>query len=206
MELPVIVHSGTGSQSSVTVSDQLFNSPFNEGLVHQVVTAYMAAGRAGTKAQKTRSQVRGGGIKPWKQKGTGNARAGSIRSPLWRGGGKVFAAVPRCYQQKINKKMYCRAMRSIFSELIRQGRLKIVDGFSLAEPRTKALLTKLKELELKNVLIVIDREDQNLCLAAGNIPHIHVSELNVMDPVSLVANEHVLMTVETLKKVEEKLL
>src|SRR5262245_25276761 len=135
MELPVISQTGSASTRQVQVSEDLFACPFNEGLVHQVVTAYMAAGRAGTKAQKTRSQVRGGGIKPWKQKGTGRARAGSIRSPIWRGGGKVFAAVPRCYQQKVNRKMYRQALRSIFSELIRQDRLKVIDQFVVETPK-----------------------------------------------------------------------
>jgi large subunit ribosomal protein L4 len=203
MELPVM--SQTGTSSHVQVAEELFDCPFNEGLVHQVVTAYMAGGRAGTKAQKTRSAVRGGGIKPWKQKGTGRARAGSIRSPLWRGGGKVFAATPRCYQQKINRRMYKQALRSIFSELVRQGRLKIVDHFTVDTPKTKDLVNKLQNFQVNKVFIVIGQEDINLCLAAGNIPHVEVKELNYMDPVSLVAYEHVLVTVETLKKIEEKL-
>jgi len=203
MELPVFTQ--TGAPSSVQVSDELFGYPFNEGLVHQVVTAYMAGGRAGTKAQKTRRQVRGGGIKPWRQKGTGRARAGSIRSPLWRGGGKIFAATPRSYQQKVNRRMYRLAMRSIFSELVRQDRLKIVDQFTVDTPKTKLLVNKLQGLNVKKALIITDREDQNLWLAAGNIPHVEVSELNYMDPVSLVAHEHVLVTVEVLKKIEERL-
>jgi large subunit ribosomal protein L4 len=205
MELPVITQTGAPAKASVQVSEELFGCPFNEGLVHQVVTAYMAAGRAGTKAQKTRSEVRGGGIKPWKQKGTGRARAGSIRSPLWRGGGKVFAAVPRCYQQKVNRKMYRQALRAIFSELIRQERLKIVDQFTVETPKTKDLVSKLQGLQVKKVLILTDSEDQNLLLASGNIPHVNISELNYIDPVRLVASEHVLVTVETLKKIEEKL-
>ncbi len=206
MELSVLTQNGESSTKTVQVSDQLFDTPFNEGLVHQVVTAYMAAGRAGTKAQKTRRQVRGGGIKPWKQKGTGRARAGSIRSPLWRGGGKVFAAVPRSYQQKVNRKMYRSAMRAIFSELVRQDRLKIVDQFTIEKPKTKELVQKLQTLQIKHVLIIIDGDDQNLLLAAGNIPRVTISELAYMDPVSLVAYEHVLVTVDTLKKIEEKLL
>jgi len=206
MELPVITQTGAQSKQSVQVSEELFACPFNEGLVHQVVTAYMAAGRAGTKAQKTRSQVRGGGIKPWKQKGTGRARVGSIRSPLWRGGGKVFAAVPRCYQQKINRKMYRQALRSIFSELVRQDRLKIVDHLKIETPKTKDLVNKLNGLKVQKALIIADGEDQNLWLAAGNIPHVNVSELSYMDPVSLVACEHVIITVDVLKKIEEKLL
>ena len=205
MELPVITQTGAPANTGVQVSEELFGCPFNEGLVHQVVTAYMAAGRAGTKAQKTRSEVRGGGIKPWKQKGTGRARAGSIRSPLWRGGGKVFAAVPRCYQQKVNRKMYRQALRAIFSELIRQERLKVVDQFTVDTPKTKDLVSKLNGLQVKKVLIVMDNENQNLLLASGNIPYVNISELNYLDPVSLVASEHVLVTVETLKKIEEKL-
>jgi large subunit ribosomal protein L4 len=205
MELPVLNQTGAKSSSSVQVSEELFNCPFNEGLVHQVVTAYMAASRAGTKAQKTRSQVRGGGIKPWKQKGTGRARAGSIRSPLWRGGGKVFAASPRCYQQKINRKMYRQALRAIFSELLRQDRLKIVNEFTLDRPKTKDLVNKLQSLQIKKVLIITQIADDNLLLAAGNIPHVNINELNYMDPVSLVAFDHVLVTVDTLKKIEEVL-
>lgn len=205
MELSVITQTGAPAKANVQVPEELFACPFNEGLVHQVVTAYMAGGRAGTKAQKTRSQVRGGGIKPWKQKGTGRARAGSIRSPLWRGGGKVFAATPRCYQQKVNRKMYRQALRSIFSELIRQERLKVVDQFTVESPKTKELVAKLQGLNVRKALILTDRDDANLWLAAGNIPHIVVSELNYLDPVSLVAHEHVLVTVDTLKKIEESL-
>lgn len=205
MELPVMTQTGAPSKSSVQVSEELFSCPFNEGLVHQVVTAYMAGGRAGTKAQKTRSAVRGGGIKPWKQKGTGRARAGSIRSPLWRGGGKVFAASPRSYQQKVNRKMYRQALRSIFSELIRQERLVVVDQFTVDTHRTKDLISKLSDLKVKKVLIIIDQDDENLLLASGNVPHVNISELNYVDPVSLIASEHVLVTVDMLKKLEEKL-
>lgn len=205
MELSVLTQTGTPAAANVQVAEELFACPFNEGLVHQVVTAYMAGGRAGSKAQKTRSQVRGGGIKPWKQKGTGRARAGSIRSPLWRGGGKVFAATPRSYQQKVNRKMYRQALRSIFSELIRQERLKIVDQFTIETPKTKELVAKLQGLNVRKTLIITDRDDANLWLAAGNIPHVAISELSYMDPVSLVAYEHVLVTVDTLKKIEESL-
>ncbi len=205
MELPIIKQSGELSPSKLNVSDQLFTCPFNEGLVHQVVTAYMAKARAGTKAQKNRKLIRGGGIKPWKQKGTGRARAGSIRSPLWRGGAKTFAATPRCYAQKINKKMYRSALRAIFSELIRQGRLKIVDQFVIEQPKTKMLVGKLTQLELTKVLIIIDNDDQNLYLAAGNIPKVEINVLGNINPVSLVAYDHVLLTADTLKKIEEKL-
>ncbi len=205
MELAVMSQTGESSVRKVEVSDQLFTCPFNEGLVHQVVTAYLATGRAGTKAQKNRSAVRGGGIKPWKQKGTGRARAGSIRSPLWRGGGRTFAAQPRCYQQKVNRKMYRSALRSIFSELIRQDRLKIVEQFELPSHKTKDLINKLKSLQLSHLLIIVDGENANLTLASGNIPKVNISELSCIDPVSLVAHENVLITVDTLKKIEEKL-
>lgn len=205
MQLPVITQMGEPSKSDVNVAEELFSCPFNESLVHQVITAYLAGGRAGTKAQKTRSAVRGGGIKPFKQKGTGRARAGSIRSPLWRGGGKVFAATPRCYQQKVNRKMYRQALRAIFSELIRQERFTIVDEFTVNTPKTKDLVSKLKNLNLDNVLIITDSEDHNLLLASGNVPDIRISDLNYIDPVSLVASDHVLLTVEMLKKLEEKL-
>ncbi len=205
MELPVITQSGAPSKTGVNVSEDLFSCPFNEALVHQVITAYLAAARAGTKAQKTRSEVRGGGIKPWKQKGTGRARAGSIRSPLWRGGGKVFAASTRSYQQKVNRKMYRQALRAIFSELIRQERFTIVDEFTVSTPKTKDLVTKLKNLNLKKVLIITDSEDPNLLLASGNVPYINISALNYVDPVSLIASDHVLLTIDMLKKLEEKL-
>lgn len=205
MELPIIKQSGEISPNKLQVSDQLFSCVFNEGLVHQVVTAYMAKGRAGTKAQKTRRQVRGGGIKPWKQKGTGRARAGSIRSPLWRGGGRAFAACPRSYAQKVNKKMYRSALCGIFSELIRQNRLKIVDQFVIEQPKTKALVEKLTQLDLTKVLIIVDNEDQNLYLAAGNIPKVEINILGNISPVSLVAYDQVLLTADTLKKIEESL-
>ncbi len=205
MELPIIKQGGEISPNKLQVSDQLFSCAFNEGLVHQVVTAYMAKGRAGTKAQKTRRQVRGGGIKPWKQKGTGRARAGSIRSPLWRGGGRAFAACPRSYAQKVNKKMYRSALCGIFSELIRQNRLKVVDQFVVEQPKTKALVEKLTRLDLAKVLIIVDNEDQNLYLAAGNIPKVEINILGNISPVSLVAYDHVLLTADTLKKIEESL-
>ncbi|MBS0349690.1 MAG: 50S ribosomal protein L4 [Proteobacteria bacterium] len=205
MQLAVLNSNGSAAASGVEVSDQLFGCSFNEGLVHQVVTAYMAAGRAGTKAQKTKSMVRGGGIKPWKQKGTGRARAGSIRSPLWRGGGKVFAAVPRSYEQKINRKMYRAALRAIFSELVRQNRLKVVEQFTVDSHKTKDLVQKLSKLDINKVFIIVDHEDQNLLMAAGNLPYVQISDLNYLDPVSLVAFENVLVTVDTLKKIEERL-
>lgn len=192
-----------GSSSKATVSDEVFGKEFNETLVHQAVVAYMAAGRAGTKAQKTRSEVRGGGAKPWRQKGTGRARAGTIRSPLWRSGGATFAAKPRDYGQKLNKKMYRAAMRSIFSELARQDRLVVVESFGVDSAKTKGLVEKLGALSLDNVLIVPEQADQNLYLAARNLPHVDVVEVGGVDPVSLVGFEKVLITVGALKQVEE---
>ncbi|BCO33006.1 50S ribosomal protein L4 [Thiohalobacter sp. COW1] len=191
--------------ASVSVSDKAFGRDFNEALIHQVVTAFMAGGRAGTKAQKSRSDVRGGGTKPWRQKGTGRARSGTIRSPLWAGGGKTFAARPRDYSQKVNKKMYRGAMASILSELLRQDRLVIVDDFSLAAPRTRDLVGKLKDMDLRDVLIVNDDADENLYLAARNLYNVGVCDSETADPVSLIGFEKVLMTVDTLKKFEERL-
>lgn len=190
---------------SVKVSDKTFGRDFNEALIHQVVTAVLAGARQGTKAQKTRSEVRGGGIKPWKQKGTGRARAGTIRSPLWRGGGKSFAAKNRDFSQKVNKKMYRGAMASILSELLRQERLIVVESFSLSAPKTKELVAKLKDLALDDVLIVHDDADENLYLAARNLYHVAVCDSVSVDPVSMVGFGQVLMTVDTLKKFEEKL-
>ena len=192
-----------GSSAKVTVSDEAFGKEFNETLVHQAVVAYMAGGRAGTKAQKTRSQVSGGGAKPFRQKGTGRARAGTIRSPLWRTGGKVFAAQPRDYSQKFNKKMYRAAMRAIFSELARQDRLVVVESFGVDAPKTKALADKLGALSLANVLIVSEAADANLYLAARNLSRVDVVEVGGLDPVSLVGFEKVLITVPALKQVEE---
>ncbi len=189
----------------IHVSDKVFGNQFNETLVHQVVTAYLAAGRAGTRAQKTRAQVSGGGIKPWRQKGTGRARAGTIRSPLWRGGGIIFAATPSDYRQKVNKKMYRSAMRSILAELARQQRLVIVEQFSVDAPKTKSLLAQLKTLELGQVLIVTEALDTNLYLASRNLYRVAVCGASQIDPVSLVKFEKVLMTVAALRKIEEKL-
>lgn len=191
--------------ASVSVSDKAFGRDFNEALIHQVVTAFMAGGRAGTKAQKSRSDVRGGGTKPWRQKGTGRARSGTIRSPLWAGGGKTFAARPRDYSQKVNKKMYRGAMASILSELLRQDRLVIVDDFTLAAPRTRDLVGKLRDMDLRDVLIVNDDADENLYLAARNLYNVGVCDSETADPVSLIGFEKVLMTVDTLKKFEERL-
>lgn len=201
MELQL--HSNTGGQS-ITLSDATFGREFNEALVHQVVTAYMAGGRAGTKAQKTRRQVRGGGRKPWAQKGSGQARAGSIRSPLWRGGGKTFAAVPRDFSQKVNRGMYQGAMRVILSELIRQQRVVVLPEFGVEAPKTKQLLDKLKSLGLSdNVLIVTEQVDEKLYLAARNLANVDVRDVTGLDPVSLVGYEKVLMTVPSIRRLEE---
>lgn len=193
------------SKKKLELADEVFGSEFNEALIHQVVTAYMAAGRAGTKAQKTRAQVRGGGVKPWRQKGTGRARAGTIRSPIWRKGGKVFAATPRSYKQKINKKMYKGALRSILSELIRQDRLILVDSFKINQPKTKDLLKQLNELNLKGELLIIaDIVDENLYLSARNLPHVILRDAatSTTDPLSLVRAEQVLMTEAAIKEIE----
>lgn len=190
---------------SVQLSDETFGQAFREALVHQVVTACLAGARAGTVGQKTRSEVRGGGAKPWRQKGTGRARSGTIRSPIFRGGGKVFAARPRDYSQKINRKMYRAAMRSILSELVRQDRLIAVDAFGVAAPKTRELAAKLGELGLDNVLIVTEEPDNNLYLAARNIPHVAVCDAGDADPVSLVGFEKVLITSAALKQIEERL-
>ena len=191
--------------SSMDVADAVFGQEFNETLVHQVVVAYMAAGRAGTASQKNRSAVRGGGIKPWRQKGTGRARSGTIRSPLWRGGGKTFAATTRDYSQKVNKKAYRAAIRSILSELLRQDRLVVVEDFAVAAPKTSELLGKLGAMDLDRVLIVHQDPDENLYLAARNLPHVDVVDTAIVDPVSLVGFEKVLMTAAALRQFEEKL-
>ena len=190
---------------SVKVSDETFGQEFKESLIHQVVTACLAGTRAGTAQQKSRSQVRGGGIKPWRQKGTGRARSGTIRSPIWVGGGTTFAARPRDYTQKINRKMYRAAMRSILSELVRQDRLVVIDTFGVDAPKTKQLAGKLAELGLANVLIVTDVADDNLYLAARNLPKVAVCDVASADPVSLVGFDKVLMTKGAVEKIEERL-
>ncbi len=194
-----------GANSSVEVSDLAFGKEFNETLVHQVVTAYLAGGRQGTKAQKNRSAVSGGGAKPWRQKGTGRARAGTSRSPIWRAGGVTFAAQPRDYSQKVNKKMYRAAMRCIFSELVRQERLVVVEEFAVESPKTKQFVAKLNELELDNALLITEDVEQNLYLASRNVPHVDIRDAAGVDPVSLVGFDKVLVTVAALKKIEEKL-
>lgn len=196
-----------GGGSAIQVSDNTFGREFNETLVHQVVVAYMAAGRAGTKAQKTRSAVSGGGAKPWRQKGSGRARAGTIRSPLWRGGGTTFAAVPRDYSQKVNKKVYKAAIRAILSELVRQDRLVVVESFGVDAPRTKELVGKLKDLGLAegSALIITEDPDENLFLAARNLHQVDVFDAATVDPVSLVKFDKVLVTVPAVRQFEENL-
>ncbi len=194
-----------GTNGNVDLADSSFAVAFNEPLVHQVVTAYLAGGRAGTKAQKNRSQVRGGGAKPWRQKGTGRARAGTTRSPIWTGGGRAFAARPRNFAQKVNRKMYRGAMRSVLSELLRQDRLLLTEEFGVSAPKTKELKLKLKKLDVDNVLIVVEGFDENLCLAARNLVHVDVLEAATVDPVSLVGHEKIVMTVAAAKLLEERL-
>jgi large subunit ribosomal protein L4 len=195
----------SGEGASVQVSDQVFGAEYRPALVHQVVTAYMAGARAGTKAQKNRSAVSGGGAKPYRQKGTGRARAGTTRSPLWRGGGKVFAAQPRDYSQKVNRKMYRGAVRSILSELARQSRLVVLPPLTLEAPKTARLAAKLRELDLDDALILVEDFDENLFLAARNLPRIEVMLAREADPVSLIAFEHVVATEGALRKLEERL-
>lgn len=191
--------------SEVQVSDTAFAREFNESLVHQVVVAYMAAGRAGTKRQLSKAEVRGGGKKPWRQKGTGSARAGSIRSPIWVGGGRAFAARPRDYSQKVNRKMYRAAMQVMFSELVRQDRLVVTDGFELEAPKTKLLVNKLKAFGIERALILVEAYDEKLTLAARNLPHVEVLPVSAVDPVSLARSEKVLATVGAVRMLEEKL-
>ncbi len=199
------VHALGGAGGSMQVSDAVFGADFKEALIHQVVTAYLAGARAGTKAQKTRSQVSGGGKKPWRQKGTGRARSGTTRSPIWRKGGVTFAAVPRSYDQKVNRKMYRGALRSILSELLRQDRLIVVDDFAVAEPKTKALLAKLGELGATDALIVVEQPDENLYLAGRNLYAVDVRDVAELDPVSLVAFDKVIMSKGAVQKLGERL-
>ncbi len=193
------------SDKSLSVSDAVFGSDFNEALVHQLVVTYMAGARAGTKAQKNRSAVSGGGAKPWRQKGTGRARAGTIRSPLWRKGGVTFAAQPRDYSKKLNKKMYRAGLRSILSELLRQDRLIVVDELKVAEPRTRLMAARMAELGVDNALVLTDGLDSNLYLAARNIPNLMVMDVAIVDPVNLVRFEKVVIDQAALKKLEERL-
>lgn len=211
MELQMASKGDSGMQ----VSDKIFGRDFNEGLVHQAVVAYLAGGRAGTRAQKNRSDVRGGGAKPWAQKGTGRARAGTSRSPIWRSGGVTFAARPQDHSQKLNKKMYKTAMQSILSELVRQDRLVVVKEFSVTSPKTKEMLTKLNELGLVSdpksagsrdrLLVVSEDADVNLFLSARNLPYVNVEDVAGVNPVNLIGSEKVLMTEASVKALEEKL-
>jgi large subunit ribosomal protein L4 len=202
MAVKISIQGGTGS---VEVSDQTFGVSFNEPLIHQVLTAYRNAGRKGTKAQKNRSQVSGGGAKPWAQKGTGRARAGSIRSPIWVGGGRAFAARKRDYSQKVNRKMYRGAMRSVLSELAREKRLVAIDKLKVKEPRTKELVKMLNDLKLDNVLILVHEYDKKLCLAARNLPRVNILDVREVDIVNLLRFDKTLATSEALKAIEEKL-
>lgn len=191
--------------AELQVSEAAFGREFNEALIHQVMTAYRAAGRAGTKAQKTRAEVRGGGKKPWSQKGTGQARAGSSRSPIWVGGGRAFAARPRDFSQKVNRKMYRGAIRSMLSELARQERLIVAEQIALDAPKTKLLASQLKSWALDDVLIVVEALDATLTLAARNLPRVEVIDVSGLNPLSLASHEKVLMTVGAVKMVEERL-
>jgi large subunit ribosomal protein L4 len=196
------IPSAKAGGTSIEVSEAVFGREYNEPLIHQLVVAYLAAGRSGTKGQKSRSDVSGGGAKPWRQKGTGRARAGTTRSPLWRTGGVTFAARNRNYEQKLNKKMYRAAMRSIFSELLRQGRLVVSPEFALREPKTKLLLENLRDLGVEKGMVITGNLDRNLYLAARNIPHIDVCEAHSLSPVALVNSEKVVLTAEAAKKIE----
>lgn len=200
-----IVKPGNNTAGKVSVSDVAFAREYNEELVHQVITAYLAGARAGTRAQKNRSDVRGGGKKPWRQKGTGRARAGTIRSPIWRGGGVTFAARPQDHSQKVNRKMYRAAMQSIMSELARQDRLVVVEGMDIEQPKTKLLAKQLADYGLDSVLIVSAEVDENLYLAARNLHKVDVRDVDGVDPVSLIAYDKVMVTVDAVKKFEEML-
>jgi len=195
----------TENKKSIEVSDSTFSAPFNEALVHQVVNAVLSGGRSGTKAQKNRSQVSGGGAKPWRQKGTGRARAGTIRSPIWVGGGRAFAARPRDFSQKVNKKMYRAAMRSILSELLREDRLVVLDKFDIKQPKTKEFKKLTKKLKADSALIVNDKFDENLFLSSRNIKNMEYSDVSSINPVSLMKYEKVIINVESLKIIEERL-
>lgn len=195
----------TQGGGSIEVSETNFGREFNEALVHQVVVAYMAATRQGSRAQKTRSEVRGGGRKPWRQKGTGRARAGTIRSPIWRGGGKAFAAKPQDHSQKVNRKMYRGALRCILSELVRQERLVVTESLNLDAPKTKALVAQLSALGIENALVVTEKPDRNVELSARNAKHIDTCSVASVDPVNLISHERVVVTVDALKALEEAL-
>ncbi|CUS48542.1 MAG: LSU ribosomal protein L4 RplD [Idiomarinaceae bacterium HL-53] len=193
------------AKGALEVSEATFGREFNEALVHQVVVAYASGARQGSRAQKTRSEVSGGGKKPWRQKGTGRARAGTIRSPIWRSGGVTFAAKPQNHAQKVNKKMYRGALKSILSELVRQDRLLVVENFGVDSPKTKQLVSKLNDLGLKDVLIITKDVDENLFLASRNLHKVDVRDVQAIDPVSLIAFEKVLFTADAVKQLEEAL-
>lgn len=193
----------SNSKTTLTVSDDIFARSFNEPLVHQAVTAYLAGARSGTKSNKSRSDVRGGGAKPWRQKGTGRARAGTSSSPLWRSGGVTFAARPRSYQQKLNKKMVRAAYASMFSELIRQNCLHVVEDFAVSEPSTKQALGQLGKLEIDSALIITEAADENLYLSVRNLPYVDVTEVGGLDPVSLCKYRHVVVTRDALQAIEK---
>jgi len=204
--MDISLRSASGkSEGTISVSDETFGRAYNEALVHQVVTAYQAGARAGTHQQKTRSDVRGGGAKPWRQKGTGRARAGTSRSPIWRSGGVTFAARPRDYSKKVNRKMYRGAISSMLSELVRQDRLMVVEDFSISAAKTKELLVKLNGLGVDNAMIIVETGDVNLYLAARNLHKVEVSDVEEVDPVSLIRFAHVVITVPALKRLEERL-
>ena len=191
--------------NALEVSEATFGRDFNEALVHQVVVAYAAGARQGSRKQKTRSEVSGGGAKPWKQKGTGRARAGTIRSPIWRSGGVTFAARPQDHSQKVNRKMYRAALQSIFSELVRQERLVVVENFAVETPKTKELVAKLKDLDLKDVLIVTEEVEENMFLAARNLYKVDVRDVAGIDPVSLIGFDKIVVTAAAVKQIEEML-
>jgi large subunit ribosomal protein L4 len=203
MAMKLQLHGADGKD--LQVSELAFGKELNEPLIHQVVTAYMAGGRAGSKAQKTRAEVSGGGIKPWRQKGTGRARAGSIRSPIWVGGGRAFAAKPRSFEQKVNRKMYRGAMRSLLSELIRQGRILVVESLEVAEPKTRLFVEQMKGIGVAGGLFVIEAFEEKLWLASRNLPKVELLEASALDPVSLLRHDNVVMTVAALRRVEENL-
>ena len=205
MELKLTTATGKASTKSIEVSDANFSREFNEALVHQAVTGYLAGARSGTRAQKTRSDVRGGGKKPWKQKGTGRARSGTIRSPIWRSGGVTFAARPKDWSQKLNRKMYRAAIQSILSELVRTERLVVVDSFAVDAPKTKDMVTRLDKLGTNNVMIVTADMSDNLFLSTRNLHQVGVCDANNIDPVSLIRFEKVIMTADAVKKIEETL-
>lgn len=202
MQVPVF--SPDSESNSLQLDEKIFSVAFNEPLVHQLIVRYSAGGRSGTRAQKNRAAVRGGGIKPWRQKGSGRARAGTIRSPLWRGGGKIFPATTQDFSQKMNKKAYCQGMRSIFSELLRQNRLHIIRDFQVPTPKTKEFLTYLERFSVKKPVLILTHEmDKNVYLGSRNVPGVEVQSAKQVNPHSLVKHESVLMTVDAVRHVEE---